>query len=403
MTKPPLLLALISFLPALAFAQGAPHVDRIKRGDTTIVRTTGNGLWGAPRTAVEVRRIAGETEDDPFGQVRSVAVLRNGSVAAFDAKGTAGETVDLFDADGKFVKRIGRKGSGPGEFGDVLDLAVAPNGTLLGWDPRNGRINTYAPDGTFRKSYPFGGGLYASDMVHGDASGNLYVRIMTGRPEPDKDWPIAFLRFRPDGTILDTMRAPAFEPKLPSARDPVHAWTLTADGKRVSGSDDRYAFLVHGPASTVLRIERAIPPVPYQAQERRELQARYDYQKAMNGDSYLGKAPVVPEVKPMFHEFTIDVDGRLWVRRSAPGERTAPVPAFASLPPNRPNAKDPIPTVSYREPSVYDVFQLDGTYLGEVRFPSMVTFQGALGDIIWGTTKGTDDQAYLVKLRIPRN
>ena len=44
---------------------------------------------------------------------------------------TDNSSLKIFDRDGKFVRNVGRKGSGPGEFNQVLDVCVAPGDTLI--------------------------------------------------------------------------------------------------------------------------------------------------------------------------------------------------------------------------------------------------------------------------------
>ena len=56
--------------------------------------------------------------------------------------------------------------------------------------------------------------------------------------------------------------------------------------------------------------------------------------------------------------------------------------------------------VTYDEPRAFAVFELDGTYLGEVRFPVGV-YPAITGNTAWGIVPGQDDEPILVKFRIP--
>ncbi len=59
----------------------------------------------------------------------------------------------------------------------------------------------------------------------------------------------------------------------------------------------------------------------------------------------------------------------------------------------------PIPTISFAEPVVYDTFRLDGTYLGELRLPTGNRVGAFASGAIWGTTTDQDDIPVLVKYR----
>jgi len=58
------------------------------------------------------------------------------------------------------------------------------------------------------------------------------------------------------------------------------------------------------------------------------------------------------------------------------------------------------PSPSWIEPSVYDVFEPDGTYLGEVRVPKGTTLAIVRGDLAWGTRQGDAGKTYVVRLRV---
>src|SRR5687767_14382022 len=91
-------------------------VERSQVGDTTVVRTTGNGVWGPARAPTEIKRIAGESEETTFGDVLSLVATAEGGVIAFDRKAIRGPVIRRFDAEGKFVGNLSRQGGGPGEF-----------------------------------------------------------------------------------------------------------------------------------------------------------------------------------------------------------------------------------------------------------------------------------------------
>ena len=88
----------------------------------------------------------------------------------------------------------------------------------------------------------------------------------------------------------------------------------------------------------------------------------------------------------------LDASQRVWLRRSVASIRVPPRPGL----PARPIDPKP-PTVSFDEPEVWVAFRLDGTYLGEVRFPMGVQVRVFDKDVAWAATLSSD---LLLKYRI---
>lgn len=83
------------------------------------------------------------------GMVRSVVRDRAGQ---FWITVYSSEPPIVFDAQGRFRFTVGRKGRGPGEFTGALQVLATEGDSVLVYDPGNGRINAFDPDGEFRSS-----------------------------------------------------------------------------------------------------------------------------------------------------------------------------------------------------------------------------------------------------------
>lgn len=120
--------------------------------DTTVVRV-GAPLHPGTATVVEDLQIGlnAPTRDYEFISVYGLTAGPDGSIFVVD-RGTPGPSVGAvvrkFDANGKFVRNFGRSGQGPGEYTTPVDVDLHRDGRVLVLDPRNGRINVYAPDGS---------------------------------------------------------------------------------------------------------------------------------------------------------------------------------------------------------------------------------------------------------------
>src|SRR5512138_254352 len=105
-----------------ASAQGNPA--------DTVVRASQRPLHPGVATLVEELSIgvADGAEEYMLGEIADIALGRDGSIYALDRQVPA---VRHYDAQGKFIRNIGRKGAGPGEFRSVSGIAMTRDGRLL--------------------------------------------------------------------------------------------------------------------------------------------------------------------------------------------------------------------------------------------------------------------------------
>lgn len=104
-----------------------------------------NGDWDLKMQKEWTNENAGETT---FAELAGVYVVDNGKVILQDGKH---EAFFIFSPDGKFLKRFGKKGEGPGEIkllGRVRCLVMGNNLIAIDQD----RINYYDSDGNFLRS-----------------------------------------------------------------------------------------------------------------------------------------------------------------------------------------------------------------------------------------------------------
>ncbi len=87
--------------------------------------------------------------------------------------------VQIYDAEGRKLRTIGKRGSKPGEFNIPVDAAVAPDGTLYILDSGNFRVQAFDREGVFLRAFGQLGsslGQFARPRGIGvDQEGNVYV------------------------------------------------------------------------------------------------------------------------------------------------------------------------------------------------------------------------------------
>jgi len=368
-------------------------------GDTVVVRTNSGSVWGGPVTLVEDLAIGALEGPDElmFGFVQCMAVDAEGGIYVYDGQVPA---LRYFDASGDYVRTLGREGSGPGEYRDTcLGLAVRSDGKVLMRDPRNARINVYEPDGTPADHWPVASGLFTSQAMMIDMADHVYLKILTERPERNRPWKIGLLHLDADGQLLDTIPDPPIAGAPESGGGgrfvPAKQWAWSPLGYMVVGVNRDYSFELRPPGRPVLRIERTVEPVELQPEERAEWEARNEWTRRNEGQFMTAEIPPVPAQKPPYRGLYIGERGRIWVWRYTVAEKMDPA-EVREPDPNRP------PPITWREPRVFDVFEPDGTYLGEVRMPPRTSAAIFRGDTIWAIRRGELDEQYIVRLVVSR-
>jgi hypothetical protein len=85
-----------------------------------------------------------------FQSISAARLLPDGRVVVAD-NGLL--EIRMYGKDGKFLQRIGRRGSGPGEFAYIPALWLTSKGKIAAWDARTRRITIYTGDGNLENTH----------------------------------------------------------------------------------------------------------------------------------------------------------------------------------------------------------------------------------------------------------
>lgn len=360
-----------------------------------------------------------EPREHQFVGIRDIEVGRDGTIWVLDGEGPTA-LLRQFDPEGRFLRTVGGVGEGPGEYLAPVELAMLPDGRVALRDSRAlDRITLYGPDGTLDGSWRIEGwsdrGGYP--LVVADTGGVLWVRFQgPRRPTPPPRPPPVFVRVRPDGTFLDTVPRPT-PPQVP--RDTLSvvrrgaSGSLSSTGVTVpyqpSGTavlgpagafavyrTDRYrveilppvafgaAPEVSGSPAPEVVISRDVRPVTVSEAERRALRATMEAELkwAVEREGGGGGGVAIPEVprhKPPLKHVRFGEDGRVWVSVSVPSVRREG---------------------EWMDPTAFDVFEPDGTFLGRVHLPEGFSVLASRGDHAWGVLRGEFDVESVRRYRI---
>jgi hypothetical protein len=134
---------------------------------------------------------------DLFNRPTDVAWDAGGNIFVADGAGNA--RIAKFDKDGKFLKSWGKKGTAPGEFANVLSIAVDAQGNVYAGDGGNKRIQVFDNNGTFKTAFSNFGNAQAMCMTTG---ANPVLYVSNSNPWNDIDVAGEIYKMHLDGSVI---------------------------------------------------------------------------------------------------------------------------------------------------------------------------------------------------------
>jgi hypothetical protein len=364
-----------------------------------------DGVWHQTSVIEELRiGVESGAAEYMFGRVTSMTVASNGTMYVVDGQIPI---IRAFDRAGVFVGDVGGRGQGPGEYQTVLATAMLPGDELAVWDDLSGRLSFYSADGEYLRSFS---PAIESHMVRTpaerpllgtDTDGHLYLLADEVQDVTVSNVELILHKYSPAGDELATVTVPSAEMQgrpfilgpegnlMPFSVMNVYAWSPL--GYLVVGRNNSYSIELRRPDGTV-QLSRDLPQLRVGSEERSEWSAFRDRLIRHNRELGGGVDPSpVPGTKPFFRDLLPAEDGRIWVHRYVAAEKragTAPHPD-----PER-------PVLTWREPNLYDVFEPDGTFLGETVFPNGFRPLVIRGDRVWGIHTDDGGVQQVIRMRV---
>lgn len=344
--------------------------------------------------AVPALDLGGAARDrrQEFGGVTGAFRLSDGGVVVADRMNSV---IRVFDSTGAWRRDLGRRGSGPGEFVDLMGLFLLAGDTLAAWDFTHHRITRFAPGGTLAGTVTFA----HSD---GESSAPNLAGIL-----PDGRLVIQSRRFtipRP-GSIVQRDLIPVRT--YSAAAEPLDSILSLPETEVLIQGTGNEVFQSHRPFGKVLQLRVAGDRLfvgtadTYEIREydpsgrlRRIVQRHHEAARVTEADIAAVKAArrearraerhqlpeepndavVFPERKPHFGDLLIADDSTLWVR-----EYDQP-------------ARD--------QPSRWELFAQEGRWLGYVILPPRFSPTHIGADFVLGVRPDDYDVPHVQLLRL---
>lgn len=331
-------------------------IDTLASGEI-VVRNTGGPVW-SPEEAwqvVEEVRIGSDTGDDAilFGDVRSLDVDAHGHVHVLDSQT---EEIYVFDLDGAFVRTIGTKGAGPGEFEGASSVDISRNGEIWVMEMQKGRLSILDSNGEYVRTGQVNstGWDYWNYPGGFDRMGRYNAMVLSFDEEGTTE---LLARFDQFFAPLDTIPLPASpeeSERFQIVRDggastmtvPVpftgsFDWSFSSSGNFWTLFTETYELVeITASGKALRRVIKEFEPSPVTTADIEAAIESLTWFINQGGKVDLSR---FPKTKPIITSFFSDDEGNIWVMRVA--------------------------TSPEDEGRLFDLFTPKGQFLGMIRLP----------------------------------
>lgn len=298
--------------------------------------------------------IIGQASGKPeylFSQIREFDVDSKGNIYVIDLKEN---NIRVFDKNGVYTQTVGRSGQGPAEFTEPGNVHVNQAGEIMATDGGSQSIKVFSQDGKYLRKY-FLRKFYPMKSAYGP--GNIFY-FMSFSQEPP-----GFQLFRYDNRTEESAsiavwKMPPPNPKMASTFDPYMSFSVMPEDLLVYGCPiNDYEIQIFNPQGRLERkIFRDFDPQPILAQEK---QAILNQRKKLPES----QRPIdFPKQHAPYLSVNNDDAGHIIVQ------------VFSEY------LEDPSKTSD----SVFDIFDVEGRYLAQIRHPFKGLFEKP---IIWKNGK----------------
>lgn len=276
-------------------------------------------------TFVEELSIGGE-EYDMLSRPMSFIVDQEGCIFISDIQD---QTIKVFGPNGDFIRTIGRKGEGPGEFAYLGSQTFLPDGRLLAMDSMTMRLNLFDPEGTCLASHHWtqrpGRLLYATDSTC-----VMSVYIFGEGKDPMAERKLFVRKYDFEGNEIRTLgefkteEMKTHTESSSGGRSVILGISVPHSPHSIFAADqpqpclyhcvnDKYMIEVFNDDGKVIRrFDRPYEPLPFTSEDAKKFRSRYE-DSTMEGLKKKVQGMSMPAVKTITPQMLVDDVGNLWV------------------------------------------------------------------------------------------
>ena len=267
------LVALLFSAAATAWAQAKWKGTIVKEGDVTVVKNPKEPIYKTPVLELKEELSLGGPDaqgEAALDQIRQVIADSAGTLYVLDQRASH---VKVFDASGKYLRTIGRKGQGPGELEYPMTISLNEKTGELAVQQQTRGIAFFETAGPFIRQLPLQGMLAARGCL--DSRGRIFIVDIIWGEESSK-----YVTKKLDGqgsllAIIAEAPTPSGPGNVLKAFMPIPYFRVDRADRLIYGYPQTYEVRFHGPAETeiVRKITREYDPVAVTAEEKAELEA----------------------------------------------------------------------------------------------------------------------------------
>ncbi len=232
----------------------------------------------------------------------------------------------IFDASGKFVKSVGRKGNGPGDLYLPGELGCI-NHDVFVWESGNQRFSLFSESGEFLNFFKIKNRLFIN-KVRVSSNNNIIMGTVNYRFGTGKDQESVIGLYSRDFEFVKVLFSHSFcqfkhilkpeEATLPIPFAPLVSWDLAPNGNVIVGFQRKYEIEIHDPArGKISSFSHQYTPIEVTNEDKEEFFASIisgDANSISRGaDEFTRKHTAFPKFKPAFKDIVVDSDNNILV------------------------------------------------------------------------------------------
>jgi hypothetical protein len=306
------------------------------------------------------------------------------------------DNIKKFDASGKFLGVLGRKGQGPGEFNMPMNMAMAKD-RLVVYDMGNRRLCSLTTSGEFIKAETDSAFSARPWRLRALSSGEIVLEteeIYFSEPDKPQDCFLEILTpdLKPKKTIYSQavlrnkyIRTQAGAFNVPQPFCPDVFWDVSPSGEIIVGFSGKYEISIFSSdGAKVSTFSHSYDPVKVTAEDEKSFFEGMSYTTEtgvqQGAPEHIVKNTTFPKFKPAFHALAVDSEGNILIQTYSKNEEEM----------NR----------------FFDAFDARGKFIGRVCVEGETAFPGHwqkpsfIGRSVWFTKYSADELPKVIKFRI---